>query len=266
MAKEKFDFVQPIKDIPTALKGFPKNLVSIIKDPVKNSAEVKARKKEIFPYLYLFSALTLVFILLSLIEVLYFFSSIAFVPALGIALCVFLLMVLKKAAEKFADIECNNCKKVITYGDNVQFKVINKSFSVARESKTIEKNNIPVEATIAAKGKELVTVEVTCKCQECGTEKTFTHTFVSMECNKTGVKVPYVQSGALLVTYEADVKNAYADGLTDIGIDVRPVAGELIVGGKAPSSVKVGNDVYITYNRSAEELVKGYFGNDLQMK
>lgn len=45
MAKEKFDFIQPIKDIPKSLKGFPKNLIHIWKDPVNNSEEVKARKK-----------------------------------------------------------------------------------------------------------------------------------------------------------------------------------------------------------------------------
>ena len=39
---EKFDFIQPIKDIPKSLKGFPKNLIHIWKDPVNNSEEVKA--------------------------------------------------------------------------------------------------------------------------------------------------------------------------------------------------------------------------------
>ena len=38
--KQKFDFIQPIKDIPNVFKGFPKNIVHIIKDPVKSSAEV----------------------------------------------------------------------------------------------------------------------------------------------------------------------------------------------------------------------------------
>ena len=32
MAKEKFDFIQPIKDIPRTLKGFPKNIGRIVKD------------------------------------------------------------------------------------------------------------------------------------------------------------------------------------------------------------------------------------------
>ena len=41
MAKEKFDFIQPIKDIPKSLKGFPKNLIHIWKDPVESSEQVK---------------------------------------------------------------------------------------------------------------------------------------------------------------------------------------------------------------------------------
>ena len=56
MAKEKFDFVAPIKDISKALKGFPKNLIRIWKEPVTNSEEVVARRKEIYPMLYLFVA------------------------------------------------------------------------------------------------------------------------------------------------------------------------------------------------------------------
>ena len=67
MAKEKFDFIQPIKDIPKALKGFPKNLIHVWKDPVKNSAEVETRKKEIYPLLYLFAGFYLITVILAVI-------------------------------------------------------------------------------------------------------------------------------------------------------------------------------------------------------
>ena len=65
MAKEKFDFIQPIKDIPKTLKGFPKNIITIVKEPVQNSEQVKQRRSEIYPYLYLFSGLLLIFLILS---------------------------------------------------------------------------------------------------------------------------------------------------------------------------------------------------------
>ena len=250
MAKEKFDFIQPIKDIPKSLKGFPKNLIHIWKDPVNNSEEVKARKKEIFPLLYLFVGLFLIMAIVSAIfpdaqDVL---MIVCMIPGFGAVACGFLLMVLKKAAPKFADLECTNCKKRIAFDENVQIKVLKKTFTVTKSDKTIKKNDIPVESTISANGKEHITVEITCKCQECGTEKTFTHEFVSVECEKSAVKVPYVQSGAMLVQFEQDVRNEGAEGFEGKSIGT------------------TANGVHIKYIRTPESLVKGYFGNEIQMR
>lgn len=267
MAKEKFDFIQPIKDIPKSLKGFPKNLIHIWKDPVNNSEEVKARKKEIFPLLYLFVGIFLIMAIVSAIfpDAKNILMIVCMIPGFGAVACGFLLMVLKKAAQKFADLECTNCKKRIAFDENVQIKVVNKTFTVTKEDKTIKKNDIPVESTISAIGKERVTLEITCKCQECGTEKTFRHDFVTMECNKTAVKVPYVQSGAMLVQFEADVKNAYASGSCNVG-EVHPTKAEVSVAGQTASSKVADNGVNVKYNRSPESLVKGYFGNEIQMR
>ena len=265
MAKEKFDFIQPLKDIPSAFKGFPKNLVRLWKEPVNSSDEVKTRKKELFPLLYAFAILTIVIVLLSIIPFLSFLSAVACIPALGVAYCIFLLVVCNAAAKKFADIECDNCKHRIAFDENVTIKVIDKNFTVKKESKTIEKDGIPVQATISAKGEETITVEVGCKCQECGTEKTFTHKFVSMRCNKTAVKIPYTQSGAMLVMFESDLNNAYNSGAMETLGHIRPQSGEVIVGGKSASSKEVGNGVNVTLNRSPEALVEGYFGNDLSL-
>lgn len=250
MAKEKFDFIQPIKDIPKSLKGFPKNLIHIWKDPVNNSEEVKARKKEIFPLLYLFVGIFLIMAIVSAIfpdaqDVL---MIVCMIPGFGAVACGFLLMVLKKAAQKFADLECTNCKKRIAFDENVQIKVLKKTFTVSKSDKTFEKDGVPVESTISANGKEHITVEITCKCQECGTEKTFTHEFVSVECEKSAVKVPYVQSGAMLVQFEQDVRNEGAEGFEGKSIGT------------------TANGVHIKYIRTPESLVKGYFGNEIQMR
>ena len=260
MAKEKFDFVQPFKDIPAFFKGFPKNIVHFWKDPVTSSTEVATRKREILPFLYL--SVCLFAIMIIPIIFLPDISFILAIPALCIAYCAFLLFVAKKAAQKFADIECSNCKERIAFDNNVKIKVIDRKFSIKKDSKTIEKNGVPYQATISVKGEETITAEISCKCQKCGSEKTFTHKFVSLRCNKTGVKVPYVQSGALLIQYESDVNNAYPSAFENLG-EIRPVSGELVVGGKSSSSQSVGNDVSVTFYRSPEALVKGYFGNDL---
>ena len=250
MAKEKFDFIQPIKDIPRSLKGFPKNLIHIWKDPVNNSEEVKARKKEIFPLLYLFIGIFLIMAIISAIfpDAQDILMVVCMIPGFGAVACGFLLMVLKKAAQKFADLECDNCKKRIAFDENVQIKVLKKTFTVTKSDKTIKKNDIPVESTISANGKERITVEITCKCQECGTEKTFTHEFVSVECEKSAVKVPYVQSGAMLVQFEQDVRNEGAEGFEGKSIGT------------------TANGVHIKYIRTPESLVKGYFGNEIQMR
>ncbi len=252
-AKEKFDFVQPFKDIPKFFKGFPKNLVHLWKDPVKSSAEVVERKKEIFPFLYIGGCLLVLFLILTLIVP--DLSFLLAIPALCILYCAFLLLILKKAGEKFGDIECNNCQTRIAYDDNVQIKVLNKSFKVTTSDKKIEKNGIPVEATISAKGKETTTVEVTCKCQACGTEKTFTHDFVTAEWEKSLVKVPYVQSGALLVTIEAEVRRRGEQGFEG-EVPRTPTSGLKVSSG----------ELEITYLRTPEDLVKGYFGDELQIR
>lgn len=250
MAKEKFDFVQPFKDIPKSLKGFPKNMIRIWKEPVTSSAEVEVRKKEIFPLLYLFVGTFLLMTILSAVisaaqDVL---MIVGMIPGVGAVICGFLLFVLKKAKEKFTDIECNNCKKRIAYDDNVQIKVLSKRFVISKSDKTIEKDGVPYQSTIKASGKEYTQLEITCKCQECGTEKTFTHEFVTAECHKSAAKVPYVSSGAMLIQFEQDVRNECTEGFD----------------GKEKGKTARGVD--ITYNRTPESLVIGYFGNEIQMR
>lgn len=60
MAKEKFDFVQPIKDIPLAL-GELKNFKHIIKDPVNTAKEADERKRKIYPLIYLCVGIGVIF-------------------------------------------------------------------------------------------------------------------------------------------------------------------------------------------------------------
>lgn len=242
--KEKFDFIQPIKDIPKCFKGFPKNIVHIGKDPVTKPDEVGPRKKEIYPFLYLFVGLFLIMAILSVVipNAQSVCMIIGIVFWFGIGYCVFLLVVLKKAAQKFADLECPNCKKQITYDKNVRIEVAKKNFGISTKERTIEQNGIPSKATVTVSGKESVTLKITCKCQECGTEKTFTHDFVTLECEKAAVQIPYVTSGATRVQYESDMRKAYdGDLFEEYGVKV-------------------------DYRKTPESLVRGYFGNEIQMR
>lgn len=252
MAKEKFNFIQPFKDIPRTLKGFPKNIVRIWKEPVNNSAEIAERKRDIFPYLYLFVGL---FLLLAVLSAVFSKLSdvlmiVAMVPGFGIAGCIFLLIILKKAQQKFSDLECTKCKERIAYNPNVKIAVANKYFGVSKECQAMGNAqqlypNTPMVLKVT--GTELVTAKITCKCQKCGTEKTFEHKFTTVECERFENHVPYSSSAELLVQFEKDVRAEGSEGFE----------------GKSGTTAR---GVKINYNRSLKSLVQGYFGNEIQMR
>ncbi len=235
-------------------KNTSKNPIAYLKhlwkDPITTTAEADARKKEIMPLLIGCIAVFLLMAILSAVipSLQNVLMIVCMIPGFGAIACGFLLLVIKKAKEKFADLECPNCKKQIQYDNNVRAKVVDKTFTVSKKDKTIEKNGVPHESTITASGKEKVKVEITCKCQECKTEKTFTHDFVTVECEKTAVRIPYVTSGAMLVQFEQDVRNEGAAGFEGKAVGTTP------------------NGVKIKYIRTVEQLVKGYFGNEIQMR
>lgn len=254
-AKEKFDFIQPIKDIPKTLKGFPKNIKSIIKDPVKNFDQIKERRRAIYPYIYLMGALLVVFLILGVaiqsIEGL--MTTLAMVPGLCIVGCVFLLVVLKKAEQKFTDLECPSCKAQIEYSPNVQIKVLKKDFFVSKKKdymSGVDRQHAtrfsPMYCEVT--GKETTHAEITCKCQKCGTEKTFSHSFVTVECNWHEKDIAAEQIDVVLMNMERAVREEGAEGFEDKGLG------------------KTARGVNIKYNRSISTLVCGYFGNEIQMR
>lgn len=255
--KQKFDFIQPIKDIPNVFKGFPKNIVHIIKDPVKSSAEVEPRRKEIYPFLYIFGFLTLIMVILMAIfsDAQDIFMTIGMVFGLGVAGCAFLLLVLKKAAEKFGDIECGECGKRITYGPNVQYRVIDNKYTVTTKTHKIEKDGIPTGATITVSGKEKIIVEVHCKCQECGTEKTFTHEFVSAEIEKSAVKVPWRQNPSTGHLIHEEMLAGFKNDLDELGKQDGLIC-----------EMSLPKDVKVKYSRLPGGLVAGYFGDEIQIR
>ena len=255
MAKEKFDFIQPIKDIPRTLKGFPKNIGRIVKDPVKNPAQVEERRRDIYPYLYIFSALLLiVFVLyMAIPSIQDVMMIVAMIPGFAVIGCVFLLRVLNKAAQKFADLECPNCKAQITYSPDVVTRVVNKQFAVTKKKDYMSSVNrqqagLNSPMYIDVSGKETTTAEITCKCQECGTEKTFTHAFVTAECNVHKMDILAVAADATLNDAERAVREEGAEGFEGKGTGV------------------TARGVNIKYNRPIGTQVIGYFGDVIQMR
>lgn len=260
MAKEKFNFIQPFKDIPKTLKGFPKNLIHIWKDPVQNSEEIAVRKREIFAYLYLFGGLFLLLAVLCAVipKAQDILMIVAMVPGLGVAAGIFLLTVLKKAQQKFSDLECTKCKARIKYDKNVQINVLSKQFVVSTEKQVMSGHQpitkdtpaVVLERTpmyVKITGKEFTKAGITCKCQACGAVKTFEHDFVTVECEKFENRIMAINVDNYILKYEEDVRAEGKEGFD----------------GKSGTTAR---GVKINYNRSLNGLVVGYFGNEIQMR
>lgn len=252
MAKEKFDFLQPFKDIPKTLKGFPKNLIRIWKEPVKNSQQVAERKAEIYPYLYLFVGMfLLVAVLCAVIPALSDILVIVnLIPAFGAVGCVFLLSILKKAQQKFSDLECPKCKEQISYSPDVKIDTVRRDFLLSKECKPMGNAETITKTTpmyIKITGKEKVNARITCKCKKCGAEKSFEHTFTTVECERFENRIPYVESAGLVAQFEQAMREDSNEGFEN----------------KSGTTVR-GNK--ITYNRTLKSLVAGYFGNEIQMR
>lgn len=255
MAKEKFDFIQPIKDIPRTLKGFPKNIVRIVKEPVKNNDQIVERRRDIYPYIYLFGALFLIMVIVSVLipSLQSLLILLAMVPGFGILGGVFLLNVLKKAAEKFADLECPNCKAQIQYSPDVVIHVLKKDFVVGKKKdymSSVDRQHVtrlsPMYCEVT--GKETTAAEITCKCQECGTTKSFTHSFTTAECYWHEKNIAAEQIDAVMMNMEKAVREEGAEGFEDKKIG------------------QTARGVNIKYNRQIGIQVAGYFGNTIQMR
>jgi membrane-bound ClpP family serine protease len=98
------------------------------------------------------------------------------------------------------------------------------------------------------KGKETITVEITCKCQECGTEKTFTQSFVTAECSYHKRDI----AAEVIDLIMADMKKAVQEE-----------------GAEGFENKKVGTTdrgVSIKYCRPICMQVEGYFGNTIQIR
>ncbi len=247
MAKQKFDFIQPFKDIPQFFKNFPKSFKSVFKGPMTNAEEVKECKANAYALIYAGGFLTVLFAFLtfSLNGILSEIVGVLELVCLCLAVAAFFMLKRIKTAEvKFATLECENCKHRITYDDNVKYTLIDKNYSVTKSENVIKKNDIPSENSISVSGIETVTLEITCRCQECGTEKTFVHKFTTAECEMKG-RYSYVASGAMLVEFEHAVRAEGAEGFE--GKEIGTTA----------------NGVQIKNIRTPDSLVAGFFGSEI---
>ncbi len=175
MEKEKID----VEKAKAKAKGFFGYIKHLVKDPVTNSAEAKARRKELLTFLCISLAIVVIPLVIGAIlgkilpfEVVQVFTSIISIPVIigvvGVLFSGILFLMLVKISMVIKMRECTGCKQQITLDGLVEYKVLRKW--VDKEVST-QNNRTRVTET------ERALVELHCKCQNCGKEKVFNHEF-----------------------------------------------------------------------------------------
>lgn len=207
-------------------------------DPIKTPSEASARIKELIPYLAISFGGVVVFILLgNLIEpVKIVFDIIGYLCMACVFFfgwCMFRAIQLKK---KLGNLECSNCKNIIKYDDNVSYKINLQKFNITQH----KTQNSKAGMDIYVSGFEQVGMTITCKCQECGTEKTFNHIFNPIKVEgKKKIGVSALNADLLLQDMEKTMMAHYQTRFAN-----------------APSDYKIKKNVTV------DQAVKEYFCDD----
>lgn len=219
----------------------PLNLLGKIKyfltEPVKNSAEANARKKELIPYTFITLGAVIVFMILGMLiePIKIVFNIISFIGIFFVFIfgwCLFKAISLKK---KFKDLECENCKTVIKYTPDFKIDVARKSFSFSEEKTSNSSAGINIKVT----GSEFSSVSVECKCQECGTVKKLNKTFKTVGCSMSQNGVSALSADILIMEMKKSMQAAYDNGF-----------------------VNCSSEIKVDTNITAEEAVRRYFNED----
>ena len=221
-------------------KKTPFNIVGKIKhfilDPIKSPEEADARKKELLPYLGIsFGAAALFIILGMAIEPIKIVFDILGYLCVGLTLMFgFFMFRAFQLKKKLGNLQCPKCQTIIN-GDNVTFVVKSCNFRIT-ENKS---QNPKAGMDLILHGFEHTTVEITCKCQECGTDKTFTECFktVDVEISRKGVSA--LNADLILSQMRADLEIAQKSGFEG-----------------------VSGDYKFKTKKTAEQMVKDYFADD----
>ncbi|MBP5288815.1 MAG: hypothetical protein J6Z79_02970 [Clostridia bacterium] len=210
----------------------------LVKDPVNTAEEANARKKEIMPVLLGAGIAFIVFIVLGILfeAAQGVLQVLAFVALLILAGCAFLLLIIKKMKQKFADLECPSCHAKIEYSDDV--KVVDEKRVL--DIKTTTSPNRTAGIDLKVTGTEHTTVTIHCKCQKCGAEKEFTTKFITIKCDRSE-NCSSLELGARRNQFENDIREEQKSGFD-------------------------GSRGYrVTLRKDINELVRGYFGNVIQI-
>ena len=192
MKKEKIN----IEDAKKKASGFFGYIKHLVKDPVRDMAQAKARRKELLTFLGISLGLVIVptvtYSIASKIFSLGYDNIILDIVTIPVGIgvigalfagimCLFLLkitLVLKL-------LQCSKCKNQVAYGDSVKY-------SVLRE--WVKKEVSSQNGRTTVKQTEMAEVLIDCICQNCGTPKQIKREF----------RVAYYVDGSLKYSHDLD--------------------------------------------------------------
>lgn len=201
----------------------PKNFIAKMKyfliEPVKNSKEADARKKEIMPFFFISLGATVLFIILGSIikPIAMIFNVIGYIGMFFVFVfgwCLYKAISLKK---KFKDLECSKCGTVIKYSPDFTITEKNKSFSISDKKTENSKAGLDLEVS----GHEATNVEIIAKCQECGTEKTVTKLFTTLSCTMVRRGVSALSADMVIMEMRKVMQQAYDNGMENVPSEIK---------------------------------------------
>lgn len=266
--KSKFDFKDVFPSIGKFLKGFPKNIKPMVKDPVTNMDQLIERRREVSGMLYFFILFTAVIAILCCLPVVGDIASmLTILPVAGLMFSGFLMWVLAKAEDKFKALTCGKCGKMLELHTQaemakyVTYEIVSEKSNSGISHPASNNGIVPyVEAT----GSVSSAIKVTFTCPDCGETKTFMY---HVEPLKLKIKTKQVPVPAI-ETAKANVTNAVQAILDmyDNGDGAKiPYSIQSVHHPRNAEKTKpqTGYEQYrgvdIVYHRDIDEMVEGLF-------
>lgn len=201
--KKKPSFIGAIGYIPAALKGFPKNLFS----KPKTLDEYEQYQQAGNAFIWLSFIPFILFCVLTALQVDEGVNMI--VGMIGFAALIYLAYRKNQLKNFYGDkleaLACPECRAPIQYDENVQYKLLDLSWSVSSRKRQMGSQNNPNQY-VSASGSLLANVTLTCKCQQCGTEKKINESFTVGHCSKSMDNVNPMNADMVRAQLENDVR------------------------------------------------------------
>lgn len=268
MAKKGFDFKSIWSSMLKFLKGFPKNLKPMVKEPITNMEQLQAKRAEVWGGMYTVIALTIIMVILSIIPVVGGIASmLMIIPVAGLMFFGFLLWVLKKAEDKFKALTCGKCGKMLDLKTEqelskyVTYEIVSEKSSAGISHPSSKDGIVPyVEAT----GTVATVVKVSFTCPDCGEVKTFMYYVepLKLKARTKQVPVPAIETAKMNVTNSVQfVLDMYENGdAAKIPYSIQSVHHPR---NAEKTKLQTGYEQYrgvdIVYHRDIDELVEGLF-------